>query len=64
MRKANKIKREIRKHRLLDMLSEIVYGDGHPLNIRFLAAKKMLEVYAADGKELKIILQKYRKLLD
>ena len=64
MRKANKIKREIRKHRLLDMLSEVVYGEGHPLDIRFLAAKKMLEVYAADGKEQKIILQKYRKLLD
>lgn len=64
MCKSKKIRLEIRKHRYLNLLSEVVYGEGHPLEMRFLAARKMLQVYAADKEELMIILRKTKNLLD
>ena len=64
MRKSKKMYLEIRKQRYLSMLSEVVYGEGHPLEMRFLAAKKMIQVYGAGKKELKVILKKCEALLD
>lgn len=64
MCKSKKIRLEIRRHRYLDMLSEVVYGEGHPLEMRFLAAKKMIQVYGADKEELRVILKKCKALLD
>lgn len=64
MRKSDKVKWEIRRHKFLDILSEVVYGEGHPLDMRFLAAKKMLQVYAADREDLPVILKKYKNLLN
>ena len=64
MCKSKKIRLEIRKHRYLNLLSEVVYGEGHPLEMRFLASRKMLQVYAADREELTIILRKTKNLLD
>lgn len=64
MHKSKRIKLEIRKHRYLDMLSAVVYGEGHPLEMRFLAAKKMIQVYGASKKELKAILKKSSRVID
>lgn len=64
MRKAKRLYLEIRKHKYLNMLSEVVYGEGHPLEMRFLAAKKMIQVYGASKKELKAILKKSSRVID
>lgn len=64
MRKDKKILLEIRKNRLISLLSEVVYGEGHPLEMRFLAAKKLLYVYGADRKTLKKILDRFSNVID
>lgn len=59
-----KLTRELKKHRLLDALFDVMLREEHPLEMRFIASTRIIKICAANTKELDAILEKYKDVIE